>query len=267
MDCERVRREDVAERYLAGRLEAAERDAFEEHYFACPDCTAALERVRALQLELAGASSRAALEHPRRAGRRRPAWALVAAAAVVVGAVGVGAWLGLQRRVEEAVAIPPGPARPSIPAPGLPPAAPAWAALAPITPAPYTEPRLRSAADVRTLAFRDAMQLYRRAEFADAIPRLRACVEVEPAAADRRFFLGVSLLLVGQDAEGMEQLRRVVALGDTPYREEAHLYLARALLRGGDVAGARMEVEAVVALQGDREAEARGLLKALRDLR
>ena len=35
MDCERVARDEVAERYLLGTLTEDESTAFEEHYFEC----------------------------------------------------------------------------------------------------------------------------------------------------------------------------------------------------------------------------------------
>jgi tetratricopeptide (TPR) repeat protein len=266
LDCERLRREEIAEDYLAGRLAEPACEEFEHHFFECAACAEALERVRALQLELAEEPALAVAPRPGLRPARRPAWALAAAAAVLVGAVGVAAWFGMPRGADDGVPAPKVPALPDVPVPGTPPA-PGWAALASIAPAASTEPALRGATDPGERGFREAMRLYQRGEYAAAIPRLRAVAAAEPARADRAFFLGVSLLLVGQDPEGVEQLRKVVALGDTPFLEEARIYLARGLLRAGEVAAARAELEAVVAMQGDREPEARGLLKQIRELR
>jgi hypothetical protein len=266
LDCERVTREEIAEDYLAGRLAEPAREEFEHHFFECTACAEALERVRALQLELAEKPALAVAPRPGPRPARRLAWALAAAAAVLVGAVGVAAWLGMSRSADDGVPAPRVPALPDAPVPGTPPA-PGWAAFTSIAPAAYTEPALRGATDPGERDFREAMRFYRRGDYPAAIPRLRAGVAAEPARADRAFFLGVSLLLVGQDPEGVEQLRKVVALGDTPFLEEARIYIARGLLRAGDVPAARAELEAVVAMQGDREPEARGLLKQIRELR
>ena len=266
MDCERVRREEIAEDYLAGRLAEPACEEFEHHFFECVACAEALERVRALQLELAEEPALAVAPRPGPRPARRPAWALAAAAAFVLGVGGLAAWFGMPRSADDGVPPPPGPALPAVPVP-VAPQAPGWAALASVAPAAYTEPALRGATDPGERAFREAMRLYQRGDYSAAIPRLRAVAAAEPARADRAFFLGVSLLLVGQDPEGVEQLREVVALGDTPFLEEARIYIARGLLRAGDVPAARAELEAVVAMQGDREPEARGLLKQIRELR
>ena len=51
-----------------------------------------------------------------------------------------------------------------------------------------------------------------------------------------------------------------MALGDTPFLEDAHFYLAKALLRQKDVNAAQAELKAVVTLKGMRSREAQQLL-------
>ncbi len=51
----------------------------------------------------------------------------------------------------------------------------------------------------------------------------------------------------------------MVGLGDTPYLEEARWLLANAYLLQGDASSARAELRALVALEGELEAEARAL--------
>jgi hypothetical protein len=90
MDCGRVRAGGFAESYLAGDLDEAGRDEYEGHYFACTACFADLEKLRALQTELA--RSRARIEADAAAAPPQPwrwRWAAAAAAslAVVAGAV------------------------------------------------------------------------------------------------------------------------------------------------------------------------------------
>jgi thioredoxin-like negative regulator of GroEL len=55
-------------------------------------------------------------------------------------------------------------------------------------------------------------------------------------------------------------LDRTVALGDTPFLEEARFALAKAHLRRGELEAAHDQLVEVVALDGDRLDEARTLL-------
>ncbi len=109
------------------------------------------------------------------------------------------------------------------------------------------------------LDFRDAMDLYRRSEFLQAIPLLERAVQRDPANRDSRFFLGVCHLVSGRAAAAMDAFRAVVAMGDSPYLEEAHFYTAKAYLSQSDTAGAVRELDAVIRLAGDMESEARAL--------
>jgi len=77
------------------------------------------------------------------------------------------------------------------------------------------------------------------------------------------FFAGISLILAGNTAEGLETLRRVDALGLTPYQEESRFYQAKALLQQGDSTAARNVLTAVVAMHGDWETQAKELLAKL----
>ena len=52
MDCARVAREEIAERYVVGGLSDEDRNAFEEHYFECARCFEELEALQAIQAEL-----------------------------------------------------------------------------------------------------------------------------------------------------------------------------------------------------------------------
>ena len=61
MDCARVAREEIVERYVVGGLSDEDRSAFEEHYFECARCFEELEALQAIQAELRrpGAEQRA----------------------------------------------------------------------------------------------------------------------------------------------------------------------------------------------------------------
>jgi tetratricopeptide (TPR) repeat protein len=110
------------------------------------------------------------------------------------------------------------------------------------------------------------MRFYVKGEFARAIPPLRSAEKANTTDAGAPFFLGVALLIDRRTSESIEALRTCAARGDSPYLEEAHLYMARAFLRQGDPAAAHSELERVIALQGDRAAEARELLDSIRDV-
>jgi anti-sigma factor RsiW len=104
---------DIDERYLAGTLSAEESEAFEEHYFGCDRCFAAVERgneIRAALSPAAGARSSASIDGVapinlgmRRFARWRPA---LAAAAVVVVALGIRQARSLREPAAISVASP-----------------------------------------------------------------------------------------------------------------------------------------------------------------
>ena len=58
--------------------------------------------------------------------------------------------------------------------------------------------------------------------------------------------------MVGQDAAGIERLRATIALGDSPYLEEAHFNLAKALLRRKDFGAAEAQLKALIQLRDRR---------------
>ena len=53
MTCTDVQERDVAERYVLGRLDEAERDAFELHYFECASCYSRVQALGAVRDALA----------------------------------------------------------------------------------------------------------------------------------------------------------------------------------------------------------------------
>ena len=95
IDCARADRDELVARYVSGAMAGEEAEAFEEHYFACEACWAALQR--AVELRAAfEAPATVAPEHPaapphdlaasRPLARRRSWWPLAAAASVAIAA-------------------------------------------------------------------------------------------------------------------------------------------------------------------------------------
>lgn len=264
MSCQQAAEGALAERYTLGQLSDPEREAFERHYFECARCFEDLELHRALARSVQVA-------RPARVGRRRlvktPSLAWTAAAAVVaVIATSVLVFRsGILPSGGSSSSVPPRSPGPTLP--GLPPVPPrgSMADLARVQPPPYVPPTLRGS-DPGRGRFRRAMDAFVRGDHAAAVPDLRAAAAGEPGAADVQFFLGTALLLAGEPEAAVPPLRRTIALGDTPFLEEAHFYLAKVHLRRGAVEEAKRELDRVVQLGGERAAEARALLRDLHAL-
>jgi tetratricopeptide (TPR) repeat protein len=253
LTCEEVRERDLPERYVRGELDEEEARSYEEHYFSCSECFEELQLLRKVQEGLRDAGPELESLPDRRSWLT---WTLMAAALIVAG--GVAAWLGLGPReaadppvalahlgTEERATI---------------------EAFARIEPASYAPLRLRSAETDASRAFREAMQHYAAGDYDGALPGLIEARRLDPTAADIAFYLGVTQLVTGDDAVGVETLRRTVALGDTPFLEDSLLYLARAALKSGDPDAAREHLARVVALDGDRKEVATRHLEILERL-
>ncbi|MEO8027122.1 MAG: zf-HC2 domain-containing protein [Bryobacteraceae bacterium] len=107
MTHEEIQRREIAELYVRGRLDDAERAAFEDHYFACDEC---FEQTEILQKFVDGVTEAAVsgkLPRPARTqsfGWFRPAFFAACAASLVL-AVTTGWFLLVERpRLESAIA-------------------------------------------------------------------------------------------------------------------------------------------------------------------
>jgi tetratricopeptide (TPR) repeat protein len=258
MDCAKVVREEIAERYLMDGLSDEDRIAFEEHYFECARCFEELAALQAIQAEL----RRPGAEHEPSARHSLLRWAPAAGlAAALVIALGVVVWMRepaiteqpSPNRKTETLPKPPQPGRVVTPEPSL-------EQLARVDPAQYEPPTLRDVPDEATARFLRGMEHYRKADYANALEDLRGAAQSDPDAAHIQFFLGVTHLMLGQDDAAIQRLRAAVALGDTPFLEDAHFYLAKALLRQKNVNAAQTELKTVVTLNGIRSQEAQQLL-------
>lgn len=270
MDCEQIERQEVVEDYLLGQLSEAERQAFEVHFFECADCLEQVQAFRTLQEELVRQRAAIRAEGVGAATIWRWAWAVAAAAAVVV--VSLGLWL---RRPQ----VRPQPSNRIAAAPisnaqeqtgtghktgeAASTEVPSLEELARLDPPHYSPAILRGPTDEATLHFRKGMNHYSKGEYAGAIGDLQSAVNLNPRAADARFFLGACHLLSGQTREAISELRETIALGETPYLEQAHFYLSKAYLRTENGAKAEKELRITIRLHGDRENQARDLLRKL----
>jgi tetratricopeptide (TPR) repeat protein len=259
MTCEEITQRELMERYLLGRLEQPDRDAFDEHLFECEACFERLQTLRAVRHELA-ATADALRTEPVRAerGSRIWKWAFVPtfATLVIIGIV-VG-----PRMFRSPAQAPETPTTPTTPG-QVSPAGVEVAELGRFEPPSYPSSALRGSQDAAAARFRDGMTQYTRGDYLAAIPGLRAASRLDPEAAHALFFLGISYVLSGQHDEGVRALRQTIQLGDSPFLEEAHFYLAKAALQQNDATSARDELLRTLALKGPLEQQARQLLGEL----
>ncbi len=250
MDCRQIEREEIVEKYLTGRLDPADQEAFERHYFDCSDCRQRLQVCRMLQEKLweKGGDVLPRSGEERRVPIGRRAWAYSAGAAALLFAV-LGWWLFR------------GPGHARVDTKGL---SPSLAILARIEPPPYIPSSLRRTEDETAERFRLGMESYGEGRYREALPDLRAAAQLSPGRPSIRFFLGICLLLTRQTDAGIEELKRTIELGDSAYLEEAHFYLAKALLARGDIGRAKAELNTIIERGGKLKGEAAGILVQLK---
>jgi len=292
--CAWIERDEIFEDYVRHALGPQDREAFEAHYFECPACADRLQTFQALRAELAAMPAEAPASHPA-PGRRWWWWALAPVAATCVLAVAVFLWFRTPARPASpaVVAVAPPATAPNA-APLMPPstgsAAPSSAAassavpvaattaeapqglasaivdvsaLVHVDPPLYVPVALRGPRDEAAEQFEAAMRLYRAGDYAGALEGLRAAEAMNPDRPRTRFFLGVSQLLLGQNTDAAASFERTIALGESPYLEEAHFYLAKAWLRQGRLPAARRELQRTIARHGGLEQDARQLIGQL----
>ena len=252
MDCRRVMLNGLAKKYVSGELDEPMREAFERHYFECDRC---FDDVRTHQSEDAQVW--------------RWGW-LVAAAAVILLVAGMTAWNQVRRPSAEPATrvVDPAPtvapsasaATPQTPSPEP---VPVMSDLARFDPPGYIAPTLRSSTDPARQQFRDAMAVYQSSQYRPALAGFKAAVDLDASAPDSNFFLGICYLLVGETDAGIHSLRNTIALGDSPFLEEAHFYLAKGLLRQNELTAAQQQLRQAIQLNGDRQTDARRLSEQL----
>jgi tetratricopeptide (TPR) repeat protein len=131
------------------------------------------------------------------------------------------------------------------------------ARLAAVAPPPYAPARFRDGGE-RT-AFTAGMRRYVAHDFAGAIRPLEQAVRESPAAEDARFYLGASYLLAGHSKNASRTLEPLAAYTRSPFAEEAQFLIAKACLQSGDLSTALAALDKTIAMQGDREQDARSL--------
>lgn len=293
MDCRLIAHEDIAERYLVGRLPPEQQAAYEQHFFECDACYSELRRLVAIREALESAPTEA--PEPRRSfGYFTEWWHWPAIAAVAASVIGVA----LLVRQHEAVLAPPSTAvvpliteddvaPPAAPGPdaslpevergAMPHAVPAEgtaqppgeeraaiiARIAAVQPPRYDPPVLRGMHDAASTAFRAAMRAYVAGDYAAALTGLRKASAADPKRPDIAFYLGATELLADRPEQARVELERLIAMGDTVFSAEAHFYLGKSLLRLGHLDEAQQAFLRAAGTEGTLQAEAQTVLDAL----
>ena len=143
MNCAHVQAEEVIERYVLDQLSEDDRDAFEKHYFDCEECFDRVRTISDLQAELRRSASTIRREPAR--SRSAVPWVLAAAAGILLAA-GVGLWYAV-RPVEQTP-----PATASVLQPAIPRTAdqPSSAAPAGVHRALFPQPSPQAFHDIRS---------------------------------------------------------------------------------------------------------------------
>ena len=275
---------DTAERYVSGALPEPERTSFEEHFFGCTTCFRAVQALEDARSVLAGEvpDVDGAPASPARVFPQR--WMAMAAMVVVVAGLGL-----VIRRVAAPIEIRPNtPAsteaqsqRPQAVEPATPSAAqtplPAvprpdssrqetaqarlerWAAVVPPQYVALTTRAGQEAEDQDARMFDEAMTHYSARRYSQAAERLQALNDRSPLA-HVQFFLGISELMSGEEGRAGVALQLCASQRTSPYSDEAHFYLAKLALRGGDWTAAVRHLEITVEREAGPTGEAARLL-------
>jgi tetratricopeptide (TPR) repeat protein len=264
MTCEVIQAERIVERYAQGGLTAEERTAFEEHYATCTDC---FEQLRALEAGL-GLSARGVTRRKKRRKKHRARkYGWVAVLAGVIAGVAVLAVVLEQYRPPPSEP-PPAPAPAAVQSPAEPPPLPGpdrrvIAYLAAVEPPVYIESMRHGPDNAAYQAFRAAMEPYNVKDYQKAAEALRAAAQLDRKAPAPRFYLAICERALDKTDDAIADLHAVIDLGNTPYLEDAHFFLAKALLATGDLRAAREELFRAIRIAGDRLDEARRVLDQL----
>jgi TolA-binding protein len=264
---------DTAEQYVSGGLSEPEQAAFEEHFFECDRCLAAVQALQSAQAALGVPPAKAAAPAARKSFHLPYTW--VAAAAMLVVSVVVLSRMPRPAEPEPGVRLQPAtPANPSVaaPAPATAPSPTTNAAgdlneqltrMATFTPPPYVSLTTRSQEDADARAFEDAMVHYSAARYGEAARRLAAVASRAPRATHVVFYLGISQLMAGDVDSARESLARTIRANDAPYSDEARFYLGKAEIRARDLGAARSTLEAAVKRAAGPRGEAARLIEEI----
>ncbi|HEY2860277.1 MAG TPA: zf-HC2 domain-containing protein [Terracidiphilus sp.] len=248
-DCIGAPAREWLERYVDGTLPDEEAQKFESHYFDCPRCLAELEELQAVQKQLR--------EHPISTAPRARVftWPMM----VSFGAVAAALLIGLitLQMVRSPQPVPNAAANhPAVTAPA--PSAPQEvqvAQLADLAPPAYHAAILRDGTE--DTAFQRGMKLYAAGDCTRAMKTLAQVPSQNSQKVAALFYSGVCKMNARDFNAAEKLLHRVASAQDAPQQESAWYYLAQIALAQSNISDARQDLNRVVSLRGDMEAQAR----------
>lgn len=251
--CREVEDRGLIELYLVDRLEEADREAFERHYFACDRCFTALQRALTVRDGFEAGASRTSSTSPK-ADASPPEPEVVAAQRAgatggsppLIGAPrrprrGVGAALTAAAIVAVVVAAIMVDRR----GPGVDPALALLGAVGSDDMPRWEPARLRGPAVDDLDDFLRGMEAYANGDWAGAAESLAAATERRPDAAAPRLYLGASLLALGRPADAISHLE--LASAQPLLADESRWLLAKGHLQRGDASAALEALESIPA--------------------
>jgi hypothetical protein len=99
MDCQKLDRDEIVEKYLGGKLDSAAEDEFEVHLLECARCLHAVEIVQAVTNDLAERAHEIRAQTPVQSGWLRWRWAAAASTCVVLVSVLGITWFQRSRQM------------------------------------------------------------------------------------------------------------------------------------------------------------------------
>lgn len=251
-DCIGAPSREWLERYVDGSLPEAESERFENHYFDCAVCLSELQAVQAAQEQL---RLHPVAAEPRRARIFR--WPALVSFGALAAALTAG-YLTLHTIRQHPAATQasqpaaqPNPAQPVNPA-GKPTVQ--IAQLADLQMPGYHESTLRG--EGQDAAFERGMKQYEASDCASAAATLAHVAADNPNGLAAQFYAGTCRMKTGDYTAAIALLQRVADAGDSPQQESAWYYLAQIALVRSDAATARHDLNRVIELHGDLEAQA-----------
>ena len=245
-------------------LDADVRDRILAHVATCLACRRLADDFEGLGLAEPDAEVEARVLARVTASPRRGYAGLIALAAGLLVASGLGVTWWYSRGTAPTSAPPVASQTPAVPAPTPTPPPAAVVALWTITPAPVRLP-LSSLGVPRSGgagATPDgdvlvaALAPYQLGDYAGAIERLSAVVRDFPESGEAHFYLGVSYLMSGDAMQAADSLDHAISRLPGARRAEAEWYRATAEQRAGRTDEARARVRVLCAQPGDYQADA-----------
>jgi predicted Zn-dependent protease len=115
--------------------------------------------------------------------------------------------------------------------------------------------------------FDDAIDAYRRRQYARAADVFRRFVTVEPEDPAGNFFLAATLMMTDEVGEADDRLGVVLANETTPFEMAARFVLAKARIRVGDLERAEQELTRVARSSDSYARQAAELVERVRALK